>query len=151
MDECEVLCNRIAILKKGVLCYIGDLKQLKNKYGEGFTLFVKLPRRHIIRRAITGSKSTDEVKVLLEQIFPDAVLKLEYPNFLTYYIPNRDLKWSKIFNEMEKAKRQEKIKEYSISETTLDHIYSHLTVVGENTEEKTMTDYLKERLQRAKH
>jgi ATP-binding cassette, subfamily A (ABC1), member 3 len=42
MDECEYLCNRLAIMNQGNFTCIGDIQKLKNKYGRGFTLMIKL-------------------------------------------------------------------------------------------------------------
>jgi ATP-binding cassette, subfamily A (ABC1), member 3 len=42
MDECEHLCNRLAIMAQGHFTCIGGIQQLKNKYGKGFTLTIKL-------------------------------------------------------------------------------------------------------------
>lgn len=40
MDECEHLCNRLAIMANGQLECIGPVQHLKNRYGKGFLLIV---------------------------------------------------------------------------------------------------------------
>jgi ABC-type multidrug transport system ATPase subunit len=42
MDECEMLCNRLGIMKNGELKCIGYIQKLKEKYGKGFSLMMKL-------------------------------------------------------------------------------------------------------------
>lgn len=42
MDECEILCNRLTIMVDGLLKCIGNIQYLKNRYGQGFTVMVKL-------------------------------------------------------------------------------------------------------------
>lgn len=42
MEECEALCSRIAILKKGRLLCLGSPSQLKSIYSTGFQLEVIL-------------------------------------------------------------------------------------------------------------
>jgi len=42
MDECEALCNRLAIMVGGQFMCMGGIQYLKQKYGQGFTLMVKL-------------------------------------------------------------------------------------------------------------
>lgn len=42
MDECEMLCNRLGIMKNGELKCIGCIQKLKEKYGKGFSLMVKI-------------------------------------------------------------------------------------------------------------
>lgn len=42
MDECEALCNRLTIMVDGVMKCIGNIQYLKNRYGQGFTVMIKL-------------------------------------------------------------------------------------------------------------
>ncbi|CAK4506217.1 unnamed protein product [Aphanomyces euteiches] len=43
MEECQALCSRIGILVSGRLTCIGTAQHLKQKFGRGFTLDIKLP------------------------------------------------------------------------------------------------------------
>ncbi|KAF5274074.1 hypothetical protein FQR65_LT04472 [Abscondita terminalis] len=42
MEECEALCNKLAIMKSGELECYGTIPKLKEKYGQGFTVMLKL-------------------------------------------------------------------------------------------------------------
>lgn len=42
MEECEALCNKLAIMKAGELECYGTIPKLKQKYGQGFTVMLKL-------------------------------------------------------------------------------------------------------------
>lgn len=42
MDECEYLCNRLAIMSLGQLKCIGPIQQLKNTFGLGFIIVIIL-------------------------------------------------------------------------------------------------------------
>jgi ABC-type multidrug transport system ATPase subunit len=42
MDECEALCSRLAIMVGGRMVCVGPIGHLKNKYGQGYTLMVKV-------------------------------------------------------------------------------------------------------------
>ena len=42
MDECEALCTRLAIMANGEFKCLGSLQHLKTKFGEGYTLIVKI-------------------------------------------------------------------------------------------------------------
>jgi len=44
MEECEALCNRLAIMVNGQFRCIGGPQHLKNKFGQGFSLIIKLNR-----------------------------------------------------------------------------------------------------------
>jgi ABC-type uncharacterized transport system ATPase subunit len=42
MEECEALCNRLAIMVGGQFMCMGGVQYLKQKFGQGFTIMVKL-------------------------------------------------------------------------------------------------------------
>jgi len=42
MEECEVLCNRLVIMVKGELVCIGASQELKQRFGAGYDIHVKL-------------------------------------------------------------------------------------------------------------
>ena len=42
MDECEAMCTRLAIMSKGHFKCIGSQQHLKTKFGNGYTLVIKL-------------------------------------------------------------------------------------------------------------
>lgn len=41
MDECEALCQRLAVMVRGEFKCCGYVPALKSKYGEGFIIMVK--------------------------------------------------------------------------------------------------------------
>lgn len=49
MDECESLCNRLAIMVKGNFRCVGPIQKLKSQYGVGFSLYIRL-RNNVITR-----------------------------------------------------------------------------------------------------
>lgn len=42
MDECEALCSRLGIMVGGKMVCVGPIGHLKHKYGQGYTLMVKV-------------------------------------------------------------------------------------------------------------
>lgn len=42
MEECEVLCTRMAVMVNGRLRCIGSSQHLKNKFGDGYTLLIRI-------------------------------------------------------------------------------------------------------------
>jgi ABC-type multidrug transport system ATPase subunit len=54
MEECEALCNRLAIMVGGQFVCMGGIQYLKQKFGQGFTVMVKLRAveadAHIVQR-----------------------------------------------------------------------------------------------------
>lgn len=47
MDECEELCNRLSIMVGGQLRCIGFIQRLKEKYGKGYNLILKLSNGNV--------------------------------------------------------------------------------------------------------
>lgn len=71
MDECEALCNRLTIMVDGVMKCIGNIQYLKNRYGQGFTVMVKLRDN--------GNMNIPLLKADIERQFtPDINLKDEH-------------------------------------------------------------------------
>lgn len=68
MDECEALCNRLTIMVDGVMKCIGNIQYLKNRYGQGFTVMLKLQNNEDL--------NVDVLKADIERQFaPDIILK----------------------------------------------------------------------------
>jgi len=65
MEECEALCNRLVIMVKGELVCIGASQELKQRFGAGYDIHIKLnPGRmdediHSIKKIIERSLTCD--------------------------------------------------------------------------------------------
>ena len=42
MEECEALCQRLVIMVNGQICCMGSPLQLKNKFGNGYTVLIRI-------------------------------------------------------------------------------------------------------------
>ncbi|CAF4263733.1 unnamed protein product, partial [Rotaria magnacalcarata] len=42
MDECERICNRLGIMVHGQLACLGTIQHLKSKFGQGYTIEIKV-------------------------------------------------------------------------------------------------------------
>ncbi|XP_018325058.1 retinal-specific ATP-binding cassette transporter [Agrilus planipennis] len=134
MEECEVLCNKLAIMKDGQLQCLGTIPQLKQKYGQGFTVYLKLkPMLSIVTH---GHKDTDallppnEDDKRIQKLKEDfesqysCELKDEHSGLLHYHINDSSITWSKLFKKIEELKsRHTIIEDYNISETTLEEVF----------------------------
>ena len=65
MEECEALCTKIAIMRSGQLQCLGSVQHLKNRFGAGYVLEVRLQRggdldgvSESIRSCCPAAKST---------------------------------------------------------------------------------------------
>ncbi|XP_060852919.1 phospholipid-transporting ATPase ABCA3-like isoform X2 [Rhopalosiphum padi] len=117
MDECEALCNRLTIMVDGVMKCIGNIQYLKNRYGQGFTIMIKL--RYIENFNVTDLKSDIE-----RQFAPDINLKDEHKGLLHYHITNPNIPLSEIFGQMKAIKENyTAIEDYTVSDTTLEQVF----------------------------
>lgn len=73
MEECEALCDRLAIMVNGQFKCLGGPQHLKNKFGKGFTVIIKLKRN---RKEII--QDMDSVKKFFFSKFQDCTIKDEH-------------------------------------------------------------------------
>jgi ATP-binding cassette subfamily A (ABC1) protein 3 len=124
-------------------------QQLKNKFGKGYTVLIKVAtgiyenrlsrsnsqtggRRHsklvwrqnsIVPNDMVLTQNINEVKLFMEKSFPGSELKAIHNNLLHYYISDTSLSWAIIFGLIERAKERLNIEDYSIGQTTLEQIF----------------------------
>ena len=123
MEECEALCSRLSIMVSGKLRCIGSTQQLKEKFGNGYIILVKLNKRKI--------GSVYNFKQLLEQSFSKAgfdkdTWKIGSVRLETVEIALSDSKpnLGAIFDMLMALKKSSIILEYSVSQNTLDNVSS---------------------------
>jgi ATP-binding cassette, subfamily A (ABC1), member 3 len=75
MEECEALCTRLAIMVNGEFKCLGSTQHLKNKFGEGFVLTMKLKRSSSENESEDMIEEKNAVKDFVQQKLQDAVLK----------------------------------------------------------------------------
>eukprot|EP01133_Synstelium_polycarpum_P003606 gene3606-4130_t len=112
MDEADVLCNKIAIVAAGRLQCVGSPIYLKNRYGNGFKLDVVLndnSTSQVIHDTVLGH-------------FPTALPQEPVNDEICYLIPKgSDI--SIIFDEIARNKEAWGIKEWGVSQTSLEEIF----------------------------
>lgn len=88
MDECEYLCNRLAIMVDGTIRCIGPIQNLKNSFGLGFVI-------HIVyneRASINNSENIIKVKESMVQMFNQCKLQEEYAvSFCRHFSTEKDI------------------------------------------------------------
>ncbi|NXE87527.1 ABCAA protein, partial [Menura novaehollandiae] len=110
MEEAEAVCDRVAILVSGQLRCIGSIQYLKNKFGKGYLLEIK----------VKGPESTEVLHAEILKIFPSAARQERFPSLLVYKVPMKDaLPLSQSFCKLEEAKQSCNLEEYSFSLNTL--------------------------------
>ncbi|XP_027547513.1 ATP-binding cassette sub-family A member 10-like [Neopelma chrysocephalum] len=117
MEEAEAVCDRVAIMVSGQLRCIGSIQYLKNKFGKGYLLEIK----------VKDPEHTDLLHAEILKIFPSAARQERFPSLLVYKVPMEDaLPLSQSFSKLEEAKRSCNLEEYSFSLNTLTQVFLEL-------------------------
>ncbi|CAG5131578.1 unnamed protein product, partial [Candidula unifasciata] len=114
MEECEALCNRLAIMVNGAFQCLGSIQHLKTRFGSGYT---------IILRVSGENPDMTPIMNFISSSFPSARLRERHHNMLQYQLGSDYKALSKIFQTVEEAKRVYKVEDYSVSQTTLDQVF----------------------------
>eukprot|EP01137_Pigoraptor_chileana_P029004 Opistho-2@13608 len=134
MEECEALCTRMAIMVQGRFRCLGSAQHLKDKFGSGYTL--------ILRVSHDREDAVPALRRHIESVFDGAIMKECHQTLLQYELPaagdpnairgvNVDgqtepsprLSLAKVFSTMESAKDEYGIEDYSLSQTTLEQVF----------------------------
>ncbi|XP_069935833.1 cholesterol transporter ABCA5 isoform X2 [Cherax quadricarinatus] len=133
MEEADALCARIGILVQGSLRCVGAIQHLKNKYGGGYTLEIKIKHEECsavkeFKTPPDGIKQSgsimEQVHNIINETFPNAVLDEQFEEHITYKVPQHDISdLARCFMVLEKAKSEGLMEEYALSQTTLEQVF----------------------------
>ncbi|XP_062592616.1 phospholipid-transporting ATPase ABCA1-like [Saccostrea cucullata] len=126
MEECEALCGRLAIMVNGKFRCIGSIQHLKNRFGDGYTILI---------RVSGANPNLEPVERYINTMFPGSTLKEKHHNMLQYQL-GPTIKLSYIFGQIESVRHEFSIEDYSVSQTTLDQVFINFA--------KNQTDVLPE-------
>lgn len=123
MEEADALCSRVGIMVKGELRCIGSTQHLKNLYGAGYTLEMKLQGGDCTPTTPSGDRIAG-LKEFVAGLFPDATLEESFADRLVFAVPQHAVtSLAECFIQLEKAKLELDIEEYSFSQTTLEQVF----------------------------
>jgi len=125
MEECEALCTRMAVMVNGRFQCLGSTQHLKAKFGEGYSLIIKL-RVRPDEQGIDASldAKTQALMQFVSSMFPASQLKDQHEGFVHYRIGRAPgLTWAHLFGAVERARLTYDIEDYSVSQTTLEQVF----------------------------
>ncbi|ODM97870.1 ATP-binding cassette sub-family A member 3 [Orchesella cincta] len=149
LEECEVMCSRIAIMKNARIQALGSPQQLKHKFGDGFSIVVqlrtnrlekdRLERKLSTLSQLSATSSISSVEVSQSMQLVDSHLRSHFPasveceltsshaNYLHYHLKpthhQSTVSWSTLFRTMETVKDQIGISAYSVSQISLEQVF----------------------------
>ncbi|KAH9599656.1 ABC transporter-like [Trypanosoma melophagium] len=118
LEEVEALAHRVAIMVDGTLRCIGDKVHLKNKYGSGYEMHLR----------VNDAVAPNHVESFVSQMFPGATLN-EYKGQRFVYALARDTSLANAFRILQQYKDTLGITDYSVSQTSIEQVF--LRISGE--------------------
>ncbi|XP_020558036.1 ATP-binding cassette sub-family A member 1 isoform X1 [Oryzias latipes] len=116
MEECEALCTRMAIMVNGQFQCLGSVQHLKNRFGDGYTVILRLADT----KSDTESCPVDEY---MTKSFPNIELKEQHQNVLQYHLPSHGCSLALIFDALANNCEELGVADFSVSQTTLDQVF----------------------------
>uniref|UniRef100_A0A8C4IQ13 ATP-binding cassette, sub-family A (ABC1), member 7 n=1 Tax=Dicentrarchus labrax TaxID=13489 RepID=A0A8C4IQ13_DICLA len=115
MEECEALCTRMAIMVNGRFQCLGSVQHLKNRFGDGYT---------IVLRLVDSKSSPDScpISTYMKSSFPSVELKERHQNVLQYQLPSHACCLARVFEVLANNHEELGIIDFSVSQTTLDQV-----------------------------
>ncbi|XP_063962912.1 phospholipid-transporting ATPase ABCA1-like isoform X2 [Lytechinus pictus] len=129
MEECEALCTRLAIMVNGKFKCLGSTQHLKNKFGDGYTLTIRLGG---------DVPQTAALADFMDVEFPSASLREQHFNMLEFQLSSADTILSKVFQYLEDKRSRFNIEDYSVSQTTLDQVFINFASQQRTGDETTV-------------
>lgn len=118
MEECEALCTRLTIMRRGELCCIGSVQELKTKFGQGFVVLLKLAAAEDYQAQL------ESLKKEFLRAFPKSVIQDENTNMMTYRVVDGKALLSRLFSEVIRLKRKYSIiEDFIVSSATLEQLF----------------------------
>ncbi|RWS11467.1 ATP-binding cassette sub-family A member 1-like protein [Dinothrombium tinctorium] len=114
MEECDILCSRLAIMVNGRFCCIGSPHYLKHKFGTGYTITLRLCEKE---------SNWNEAIRFIKTSFPSCVLRAHHHNMLEFSLPTNNIALSTIFDNLQEAQKCLHFLDFSVTQTTLDQVF----------------------------
>ncbi|XP_047110492.1 phospholipid-transporting ATPase ABCA1-like isoform X1 [Schistocerca piceifrons] len=127
MEECEALCTRLAIMVAGQFMCMGNSQYLKQVFGQGFTVVIKI-------KSGSDIEQVNKPKFWFQEKFKNnCILQDEHVGLLHYQITNPQITLKQLFTTLEDMKKNFSVLEdYAVSETTLEQIF--MSFARQNTD-----------------
>lgn len=125
MEECEALCSRVVIMSRGQLRCVGTTGYLKAKFGQGYSLQIKLRFNDFGGAANDEAYNSKiaELRQVISQRLPGSTLTDQHKGMLAYRIPVT-VSWGQLFSIMESLKGGKGLQPTSEGGVPASHLFS---------------------------
>ncbi|XP_024013627.1 ABC transporter A family member 3-like [Eutrema salsugineum] len=121
MEEAEFLCDRLGIFVDGRLQCIGNPKELKRRYGGSYVFTMT-----------TASEHEQDMELLVQDFCPNAKKIYHIAGTKIFEIPKEEVRISKVFQAVEKAKSRFKVFAWGLADTTLEDVFIKVARSAQN-------------------
>ncbi|KAK9310741.1 hypothetical protein QLX08_000052 [Tetragonisca angustula] len=132
MEECEALCNRLVIMVKGQLVCVGASQELKQRFGAGYDIHIKL----------NPSRTDDDVSAIKRIMESSLSCEVRDENLclIAYHVSNAGTTWEKMYSTMNNLKVQYScIEDYAVLSATLEQLFIQFARGNEMTKSEPST------------
>ncbi|CAB3408775.1 unnamed protein product [Caenorhabditis bovis] len=116
MEECEALCTRIAIMDRGRIRCLGGKQHLKNKFGKGFSLVVKMA--HL--------DEAPECAQMLVSRLEGSHLEAIHCSTIFIHIAHGTSSIAQTLRVMNQVKKAHQVEDFTLSQSTLDNVFQSI-------------------------
>ncbi|XP_059015165.1 phospholipid-transporting ATPase ABCA7 isoform X7 [Mustela lutreola] len=125
MEECEALCTRLAVMVNGRFRCLGSTQHLKNRFGAGHTLTLRVP-----------AARSESALALVGTAFPGAELREAHGSRLRFQLPpGGRCALSRVFGELAARGAEHGVEDFSVSQTTLEEVFLNFSKDQGNEED----------------
>jgi len=129
MDECEAICDRIAIMHQGKLGCVGSPTFLKSRLGKGYDLTVLLDQRQNPKSHGSG------IEALVLKYVPSATLMSRAGLERSFALPGKcSAAFPDMLDELEANRDAMGVATYSITSSTIEEVFINMAVQAEQAE-----------------
>lgn len=119
MDECEYLCDRIAIMANGKLRCLGTASELKQNYAQGFKITFKVKYHHV-----NDQEYAESVKLKVFSCFGDKISFQEmHMNTMIFVLKDFTFAWSTLFARMQLLSKDLQLLDFWLEATSLEEVF----------------------------
>uniref|UniRef100_A0A5S6QM62 ATPase AAA-type core domain-containing protein n=1 Tax=Trichuris muris TaxID=70415 RepID=A0A5S6QM62_TRIMR len=119
MEECEVLCNRVAILVRGKIFCLDTLQGLKSRFGHGHRMVIKAGRDR--------DNHMDEIVSYALHRLPGSYIVERNLHMAKIQLPNKQNALPEAVNCAMDIKRQFNVEACSLIQNSLDDVFVEVT------------------------
>lgn len=138
MEECEALCHRLTIMVEGKLTCLGSAQRLKDRYGMGYLLKVKLAYEDVedVDESLDGGEvavarvstviddHVTKFTLFLKNACPSTTLSERNELSLSFSIQKDNVSGiADLFRLIQDCKEEYGVEDYSVSQTSLEDIF----------------------------